>query len=321
MMFVSRLIHALAAPLVACSAWYAMAEVPQQKAQSPGWYRMMVGGIEVTALNDGTGKLPVDKLLANIAPERLRELLAQQYLTSPVETSVNAYLINAGGKLVLIDSGAGTLYGPAFGKLLMNLRAAGYQPEQVDEVYITHMHSDHVGGLVAGGARAFPNATVRVDSRDADLVTDSSTLNSWPEAGRNSFRGAAAAVQPYIAAGRFKPFDGETELVAGVRAVPAYGHTPGHSLYIVESLGSRLVLWGDLMHVAAVQFTLPQTTIQFDADAAAASAQRRKNYAEVAENGDYVAGAHLSFPGIGRLRVQAEGSGLQWIPVNYSAAP
>jgi glyoxylase-like metal-dependent hydrolase (beta-lactamase superfamily II) len=96
----------------------------------------------------------------------------------------------------------------------------------------------------------------------------------------------------------------------------APGHTPGHSIYAVESKGQKLVLWGDLMHVAAVQFAEPSVTIQFDSDSKAAAAQRKKAYADAAKQGYWVAAAHLSFPGIGQVR--AEGKGYVWFPANYS---
>lgn len=126
-----------------------------------------------------------------------------------------------------------------------------------------------------------------------------------------------AAINPYIAAGKFKPFDGATQLVSGVSAVPAYGHTPGHSVYVVESQGQRLVVWGDLMHVGAVQFPEPAVTVSFDVDSKAAAAERAKKYAEAAKAGYWVAVAHLPFPGIGHLR--ADGKGYDWIPANYTA--
>jgi glyoxylase-like metal-dependent hydrolase (beta-lactamase superfamily II) len=126
-----------------------------------------------------------------------------------------------------------------------------------------------------------------------------------------------AAINPYVAEGKFKPFDGATQLVPGVSAVPAYGHTPGHTVYMVESQGQRLVLWGDLMHVGAIQFPDPAVTIQFDTDSKAAAAQRAKQYAEAAARGSWVAASHLPFPGIGHLR--ADGHGYDWIPANYTA--
>jgi glyoxylase-like metal-dependent hydrolase (beta-lactamase superfamily II) len=317
MSFVVRLAAAAALILAAASSH---AQVPMAQGQAPGWYRMMLGSFQVTALSDGTVKLPVDKLLTNIKPQTIESLLARSYLKAPVETSVNGYLVNTGTKLVLIDTGAAGLFGPTLGRLVANLRAAGYQPEQVDEIYITHMHPDHVGGLAtADGKAAFPNAVVRADQREAAMWLDPKNLEAAPADAKGFFQGAMASLKPYADAGRLKTFDGETELVPGIKAISARGHTPGHTVYAVESQGNKLVVWGDLMHVAAVQFALPATTIQFDVNAKEAAPARIKQYADAAKNGYYVAVAHISFPGIGRLR--ADGKGYDWIPANYQSAP
>jgi glyoxylase-like metal-dependent hydrolase (beta-lactamase superfamily II) len=138
---------ALLAGLAAFS-FNASAAGPMVKTQAPGYYRVMLGDFEVTALSDGTVKLPVRDLLTRTTPARVDAALKRSFLANPVETSVNAYLINTGSKLVLVDTGAAGLFGPTLGSLQANLKAAGYQPEQVDEIYITHMHPDHVGGLV-----------------------------------------------------------------------------------------------------------------------------------------------------------------------------
>ena len=122
---------------------------------------------------------------------------------------------------------------------------AGYQPEQVDAVVITHMHADHVGGLMAGEQRVFPNATVHADQRDADFWLSTANMEKAPAESKGFFQGAMASLNPYISAGKFKPFNGNTELVPGIKAVSAHGHTPGHSIYKVESKGQTLVLWGD----------------------------------------------------------------------------
>jgi glyoxylase-like metal-dependent hydrolase (beta-lactamase superfamily II) len=317
MLFAARLAAAAALTFAAASSH---AQVPMAQGQAPGWYRMMLGSFQVTALNDGSIKLPVDKLLTNIKPQTIESLLARAYLKAPVETSVNGYLVNTGTKLVLIDTGAASLFGPTLGRLVANLRAAGYQPEQVDEIYITHMHPDHVGGLAtADGKAAFPNAIVRADQREAAMWLDAKNLEAAPADAKGFFQGAMASLKPYADAGKLKTFDGETELVPGIKAIPARGHTPGHTVYAVESQGNKLVVWGDLMHVAAVQFALPATTIQFDVNAKEAAPARIKQYADAAKNGYYVAVAHISFPGIGRLR--ADGKGYDWVPANYQPAP
>ncbi len=306
----------IAATLLA-AAFAAHAEAPQVKGQAPGWYRMMLGRFEVTALSDGTVDLPVDKLLTNAKTDRIMALLARSYLKPPVETSVNGYLINTGTKLVLIDAGAAGLFGPTLGRLVANLKASGYTPEQVDEIYVTHMHPDHVGGLAADGKMVFPNATIRAHAKEGAFWLSQANLDAAPEASKGFFQGAMASLKPYVDAGKLKTFDGETELVPGIRAIPAIGHTPGHTIYAVESDGNKLVVWGDLMHVAAVQFVQPTVTIQFDSDSKAAMPQRQKNYADAAKKGYYVAIAHVSFPGIGKLR--SNGSGYDWLPANYSS--
>lgn len=293
----------------------ALAEAPQIKTSAPGYYRMMLGDFEITALSDGTVPLPVEQLLTNTTPNRVLQALEKFYLRPPVETSVNAFLINTGSKLVLVDTGAASLFGPTLGRLAANLKAAGYQPEQVDMVLITHMHPDHVGGLVDDGKLAFPNATVHADRAEADYWLSADQMEKAPAGMKGLFQGAQASLGPVVAAGRFQPFDADTQFVPGIRSHATHGHTPGHTVYVVESQGKKLVLWGDLMHVAAVQFADPAVTIKFDTDTKAAAVQRKKAYAEAVKQGYWVGGAHLSFPGIGRLR--AVGQAYNWVPANY----
>jgi glyoxylase-like metal-dependent hydrolase (beta-lactamase superfamily II) len=157
---------------------------------------------------------------------------------------------------------------------------------------------------------------VRADKHDADFWLSQANLDKAPADAKGFFQGAMASLNPYVAAGKFKAFDGDTELVPGIKAVSAHGHTPGHSIYKVESKGQTLVLWGDLMHVAAVQFPEPGVTIQFDTDSKSAAVQRKRAYAEAAKQGYLVGSAHISFPGLGHLRVQ--GKGYEWVPVNYN---
>lgn len=295
---------------------FAHAGAPQLQTQAPGYYRMMLGDFEVTALSDGTVGLHVDQLLQRTTPKKVQSALARWRLALPLETSVNGYLINTGTQLVLVDAGAGSLFGPTLGKLVANLQAAGYSPEQVDEVYITHMHPDHVGGLAADGKAVFPNAVVRADQADADFWLSAANLESAAKESKGFFQGAQASLKPYVDAGRFKPISGDVELVPGIKAVATHGHTKGHRNYVVESQGKKLVLWGDLMHVAAVQFANPAVTIQFDTDQKAAYAQRRKAFAQAAKQGYAIGASHLSFPGIGTLR--AEGRGYSFQPTNYT---
>lgn len=300
-------------------AGLAQADAPLVGGPEPGFYRLMVGAFEVTALNDGTRALPIAKILTNTQPGEVEKVLDAAFLKDPVATSFNAFLVNTGAKLVLIDTGAGSLMGPGLGYVVGNLKAAGYRPEQVDEVYITHMHPDHVGGLMAGDQRVFPNAMLRANQRDVDYWLSASNLAAAPEDQKAGFENAMASVNPYIDAGKFKAFDGTTDLIPGIESIPTPGHTPGHSSYLVASGGERMLICGDIVHVAAVQFPDPAVTIVFDSDPAKAAASRKQVLADAARQRDWIAGAHISFPGIGHVRV--DGGGYRWVPVNYVRTP
>lgn len=294
-----------------------LAAAPQVKTPAPGFYRIMLGSYEVTALSDGVLRLPVDKLLLNSSPKQIETALAEHHQGLPVVTSVNAYLINTGSKLILIDTGAGSLLGEGLGKLVANLEAAGYQPQQVDEIYLTHMHPDHLGGLTQNGKAAFPNAVVRAGQQDADFWLSESRLKQASPKEKASFENVIAALKPYQAAGHFKTFSNDGELSPGISVFAAHGHTPGHSIYLVESQGKKLLLLGDLIHVAAVQFAHPRVAISFDKDAKAAVAQRLRVFSDSAQRRVLVGGPHLSFPGLGYLNKQGEG--YDWVPLEYGA--
>ena len=317
-MRIDRTVFALAvcASAAVCHFVPARAAAPMVKTQAPGFYRMMLGDFEITALNDGTIALPVDKLLTNVTPEEVNKGLAHVYLSVPVETSFNGFLVNTGAKLVLIDTGAGNTMGPTNGRLVADLHAAGYEPSQVDEIYITHFHGDHIGGLTLDGQRVFPNAIVRADKGEADYWLSPQKMAAASAEAKGSFQSAMKALDPYVKAGKFKPITTDGVLVQGVSALATPGHTPGHTSYVVESQGKKLVVIGDLIHVGAVQFPHPSVTINFDTDSKAALAARERMFKAASDEGFWIAAAHLSFPAIGHVR--AEQGGFVWIPANYS---
>jgi glyoxylase-like metal-dependent hydrolase (beta-lactamase superfamily II) len=265
----------------------------------------------------------VDKLLKDISSLDLGKALKYHHLNLPLETSFNGFLINTGSKLVLIDTGAGTLFAPTLGKLVQNLKAAGYQPEQVDEIIITHMHPDHVGGLSANGQRVFVNATVRAEQEEADYWLSADNLAKAPEDSKGFFLGAQTMFKPYVDAGKLQTFKGDTDLLPGIRAVVTHAHTPGHSIIAVENKGKRLLLLGDLIHVGSVQFDRPKVSIGFDSDSKNAVKQRLKVFDQVAKDGDLTGAAHLSFPGLGYIQKLGSGKDkrYEWIPINYQGAP
>lgn len=308
------------AALFACAASTSVfAAAPLVKAPNPGYFHMMLGDFEVTAIGDGTIELPVNTLITGMKPAQVDAELAKVYLKSPLDTSVNGFVVNTGSKLVLVDTGCGDsgAFGPNVGRFLANLKAAGYTPEQVDEIYITHLHPDHVGGLLIGGKMAFPNAIVRAQKKEADFWLSQANLDKAAADAKGFFKAAQAAMQPYVAAGKFKPFEGDTELVPGIRAHAGDGHTPGHSRYLVESKGQKLILVGDLIHVAGVQMAHPELTVGFDSNAKEAAAERKQEFDAAAKGGYLVGAPHIQFPGLGHLVKQ--GKGYNWIPVNYSS--
>ncbi|HEY8025418.1 MAG TPA: MBL fold metallo-hydrolase [Burkholderiaceae bacterium] len=295
----------------------AHAAAPMAKFSAPGFYRTTLGEFEITALSDGTVDLPVDQLLQE-DPAKTRQALKKQFLKTPLESSVNAYLINTGSKLILIDAGAGSLFGPTLGKLRANLKASGYDAAQVDEIYLTHLHPDHVGGLAANSIAAFPNATIHADQRESDYWLSQANLEHAPAGMKGMFQGASASLTPYVAAHKYQPFSGNTDLAPGIKSIASYGHTAGHTSYVIESQGQKLVVIGDLIHVASVQLENPLVTFGYDADAKTAAGTRNRMFTEIAKEGDLVAAAHLQFPGLGHLK--AGDKSYQWLPLNYTQA-
>ena len=293
-------------------ATFAMA--PRAEAPAPAFYRQMLGAFEVTVLWDGTTARQFDLIMSK--PAVIRDTYARDHQALPAEMSINTFLINTGSKLVLVDTGGGGYVGPRAGRLLANLRAAGYLPEQVDAILITHMHPDHIGGLMDGERRVFPNAVIHFDRRDLDYWLGPAPEGT-PAARKAMFDRARASVGPYSAAGMLRPFLGVTELYPGIRALPAPGHTMGHTAYRIESQGKVLLLWGDIVHSPETQFSDPEISIQFDTSPDVAIETRKKLFAELARSGDLVGSAHITFPGLGH--VGTDGKVYNWVPLPYGA--
>lgn len=297
------------------------AEAKKVGQQVPGYYRLMLGEFEVTALFDGAIELE-STLLHNATAEELDQLLARMFVGNPkMQTAVNAYLINTGNNLVLIDTGAGGLFGPSLGYILQNLKASGYQPEQVDTVVITHLHGDHMGGLNNdAGQPIYPNAKVLVAREDNDFWLSEDVAAGALEEMQPYFKMARDTAAPLLAAGRWLPFSAGDLLVEGISAAAAYGHTPGHTAFQVVSGEEKMLIWGDLVHAHAVQFARPGVSIEFDIDQHQAIATRQRIMAETAASGILVGGMHLPFPGIGHVRSEGEGR-YAWVPVEFAPLP
>ncbi len=292
------------------------AAAPAEWRQAPGFYRLQLGGFRIDVLSDGTAVRDLASIMSK--PADVREAFDQANEPLPTELSINCFLVDTGEHRILIDTGAGELFGPGSGGLVAALRASGYAPEAIDVILLTHIHGDHSGGLTVGGERIFPNATVHLDRRDPDYWLSAAAEAAAPSALKKTFAQSHQTVDPYVRAGRLQTFDGPTTLFPGISTVPAYGHTPGHTGYMIESQGERLLLWGDIIHAVEVQFRDPTITIDYDVDRGAAVAARQQALSRAAQQGYLVGGAHLSFPGLGHVR--AEASGFSWVPAPYSAA-
>jgi glyoxylase-like metal-dependent hydrolase (beta-lactamase superfamily II) len=282
--FLQRAITVLTAAALAAPAMPASSALPAQARTTAGYYRLLLGQFEVTALSDGTVTLPLDKLLTNTSPAELGPVMQAAGIDpAKAEISINAFLIHTGSRLVLVDAGAGTVF-PKAGKLVASLHATGYRPQDITDVLITHIHGDHSAGLTVKGKAVFPNATVHVQQDDADFWLDAANAARHPRHA-HAFAQARLDLAPYRASGKLHRLAGAGEIVPGIRARPAPGHTPGHSFYEVESEGQKLVLWGDLIHGKDAQFHRPGIAIGFDVDEAGAVRQRTAAMADAAAKG------------------------------------
>ena len=297
------------------------AQAPMVRTQVPGYYRMMLDHFEVTALSDGSVDLDAH-LLVNVPEKRLKDLLNRNFSGFPkIMTSVNAYLINTGSQLVLVDTGAGKLFGPSLGNVLRNMKASGYDPAQVDAVLITHMHGDHLGGLIdAEGRPAFSKALVFVSKAENDFWLSPVEAQKAPAEMKRHFKTAHDTADPYVALGRWKTFEGSDLPIQGIKAVPIHGHTAGHTAFEVKSGNDVLLIIGDMVHSAAVQFAFPDAALSFDKDQKQAIAVRRALFKRAARDKSLIGGMHIPFPGIGHIRSEGENS-YAWVPVEFIPVP
>ena len=295
----------------------AVADAPQHRDQAPGFYRLKVGDLEVTALFDGPGVFDLNWVNGQKTKDGvLKALQDDPHLLDVADTG---YLVNTGKQLILVDAGSGTWFGGGrFGHLVANLRSAGYTPEEVDIVLVTHLHSDHIGGLTTrDGKIVFPNANIYVAKADNDFWLSQEIAAKAPKEAQQFFLSAQGIAAPYIQAGKWHTFTDSDQIVGGVQIVPLRGHTPGHTGYEFSSQGKKILFWGDIVHAQRVQLQHPEVTAIFDIDQTAAAATRNQLLPKLANEDVLIAVPHSSsFPPLGRLR--KEGSGYSWAPVVFS---
>jgi glyoxylase-like metal-dependent hydrolase (beta-lactamase superfamily II) len=291
-----------------------MSKIPQQ--QIPGVYHHRVGDIVVTALSDGFLDGSID-VLRNISQDEARQILSDNFRPAR-RTQVNAFLVYSAGRLALIETGSGNYLLPTAGKLLANLQAAGVAASEIEAVLLTHMHPDHSAGLtnMETGKRNFANAELVVhENEPRHWFDDAKMAQATERAKKLYFQCAREQTTPYKE--RTRLFTAG-EIFPGVTAIPRPGHTPGHTTFLISSGKDQLLIWGDIVHVPEVQTARPEVCMEFDTDAEAAAAQRRKVFDMVATDRLLVTGMHMHFPGFAHL--VRRGTGFHLIPAAWEHA-
>ena len=267
-----------------------------------------VGAFTVTPLRDGLFPLE-PAMIPGADSEAGRALLAQAGLPpkGPSPEPVNAFLIRRGAWHGLLDAGCGTVFGPGFDRVTAALAAEGLRPDQIETVWLTHLHADHAGGLLTGDGRArFANAELVLQEREAAYWSDPDARSRAPSAMGLFFHTAQAVLAAY--AGRVRRVSGGADLASGVSFLPLPGHTPGHAGVLIEDGPERLLIWGDILHSRLLQVPHPDWTVVWDADPAEAITTRRRIFDRAASEGLDVAGMHLA----NRGRITREGAGYRW---------
>ncbi|MEM6491002.1 MAG: MBL fold metallo-hydrolase [Pseudomonadota bacterium] len=305
---------AAAAPLVAAAPGLTQAAAPMMGPSTAVHHRFKLGAFEVTTVFEGAitidGPHPIfgqDQEAADV------QALAKQNFLPPtrMEIGFTPVVVNTGREVVLFDAGNGVARREVgAGQLRARLADAGFAPEQIDVVVITHMHPDHIVGLTEDGAPAFPNARYVTTAAEYDFWSNPDRMSGGTER-------VAKLVQEHVVpkADKFSFIGFGDDVVSGVTAIDGSGHTPGHTVYNIESDGQRLVLFADLTNHYVASLQRPEWHVRFDMDKEKAGATRRRILDMIAADRVPSAGYHMPFPAVGY--VEKVGDGFRWVPASY----
>ncbi|HVJ54255.1 MAG TPA: MBL fold metallo-hydrolase [Aliidongia sp.] len=306
---------AAALPLLAAPS-AAEAAGPMLGASTPRHYRFKLGAWEITTILDAGAMLDGPwPIVGEDQPQAAVEALMRENLLpeKKFQPGFTPMLVNTGVELILFDAGNGAngfVPRPDGGWLAALLKPAGFSADEIDLVVLTHGHPDHVGGLIEAGSPLFPNARYLIGDVEYDFWSSPDRLSGSTEAWARIFQSNVMPFAPK--AGFIKPGG---EVVPGIRAVEAYGHTPGHLAFHLESQGKQLFLWGDCAHHHIASLRRPDWHAVFDMDKEQGAATRRTVYDMLATERIAVAGYHMPFPSLGF--VERLETGYRWIPVSY----
>jgi glyoxylase-like metal-dependent hydrolase (beta-lactamase superfamily II) len=255
-------------------------------------YSINVGDFKISMLSEAQRENGLD-ILIGVSEEDIAKFIPNGKYPS----AVAAYLIESPEGAVLVDTGFGR-------EIERHLKSLGITLSDIKTVLITHAHGDHIGGLLAGENPAFPNAKVIVSKLDYD----------WSPQLREILEKYSGKFETIIP-GTLK--SGGVEVLPHVFAVAAYGHTPGHTMFMVESGSDKLLIWGDLTHAMSIQMPRPNISVTYDSDPVAAANVRNEVLKYVSENKIPIAGMHVAYPGIGDIEIDSENpGGYKFIPKN-----
>ncbi len=298
----------------------ARATAPRLGRSQPTHYRFELGGFEVTTISDSGAMLdgPWPIVGEDRPPGEVERLMRQSLLPEKkFQPGFTPALVNTGKELILFDAGNGAhgfVPRPSGGWLAAQLGPAGFAPEQVDVVVLTHGHPDHVGGLMEDGKPLFPRARYVMGEVEYDFWSSKDHLSAPPE-GNEYKTGKLFQANVAPLASRMSFLKPGGEVAPGIRAIAAYGHTPGHLAFHLDSQGKRLLLWGDCAHHEVASLARPDWHAFFDIDKEKGAATRKRIFAMAAAERLPVVGYHTSFPSLGFVERQKEG--YRWLPVSY----